>query len=202
MVTVGLMLCGFLLGGVPFGWLLAKWVGVDVRAEGSGNIGATNVGRVAGIKLGVLTLGLDALKGWAPTYVGWLVAGERLAAGMGCASVLGHVFSPYLAFKGGKGVATALGVFGVLDPWGLMGAVGVFVLATLASKVVALGSISAAVVLPFFLFLSGVNSRVWMLSIGVGLLVLFRHAGNLTSMFSSDGTADLGDSRPGAGDPK
>jgi acyl phosphate:glycerol-3-phosphate acyltransferase len=118
MISAGLLLLGYLSGSIPFGLILVRLTrGVDVRERGSGNIGATNVARVAGKGLGVFVLVLDALKGALPVLLAQRVAGSpELAAGVGLAAFVGHVAPPWLGFRGGKGVATALGVLAVLAP--------------------------------------------------------------------------------------
>ncbi|MCI0574380.1 MAG: glycerol-3-phosphate acyltransferase, partial [Myxococcaceae bacterium] len=124
-----LLVAGYLCGSVPFGVLVARWLrGVDVRQRGSGNIGATNVARVAGKRLGLVVLLLDALKGAAPVVLARaLLPGEAaLQAAAGLAAVLGHVFPVWLRLRGGKGVATALGVAAVLVPWAALAGAGVY----------------------------------------------------------------------------
>lgn len=144
----------YLCGSLPFGLLVARTVaGVDIREKGSGNIGATNVGRVLGAKWGIAVLLLDALKGLLPVALiprlfadgdsGAFVLLQVLA---GVATVVGHMFPVWLKFRGGKGVATSLGVVVVLTPFGSLAAFGGFALCMLASRIVALSSIVAAVV--------------------------------------------------------
>ncbi len=118
MIAAGLVLLGYLSGSIPFGLLLVRATqGVDVRERGSGNIGATNVARVAGKPLGVLVLVLDALKGALPVLLARAVEpGPVVPAAVGLAAFAGHVAPPWLGFRGGKGVATALGVLAVLAP--------------------------------------------------------------------------------------
>jgi len=155
----------YLLGSIPFGYLLVRMVhGEDVRRSGSGNIGATNVARKSPL-LGVITLLLDALKGAGAV---WLAAGivakpangladSRFYAMLSLAAVcavLGHMFPVWLGFRGGKGVATSLGAFALLAPYGILGALSVFLLVTLASRYVSLGSILAAASFPFITWLS------------------------------------------------
>ena len=142
----------YLLGSVPFGLLLGKRVaGVDVRQAGSGNIGATNVARTAGKKLGIVTLLLDGAKGALAVAATALAMGERLdgpwAAAAGLAAFLGHVFPPWLRFRGGKGVATAFGVFLVIAPAIAAIAVAVFAAVVAATRVPALGSLAASAML-------------------------------------------------------
>ena len=145
------VLLAYLCGSTPFGLLVAKFV-AGIRTEGSGNIGATNVGRVLGAKWGIGVLVLDALKGALPVFLvprfmtasdtSWFDLLQVLA---GVATVVGHMFPVWLKFRGGKGVATSLGVVLVLAPLGSLAGLGGFVLCMLASRIVALSSIVAAV---------------------------------------------------------
>ena len=166
MLTLLLIAAGsYLLGSIPFGYLLVRMVhGEDVRRSGSGNIGATNVARKSPL-LGVMTLLLDALKGagsvWlASQFIGKPANGladlrfyAMLSLAAVCA-VLGHMFPVWLHFRGGKGVATSLGAFALLAPYGILEALIVFLLVTLAFRYVSLGSIVAAVSFPIFSWLS------------------------------------------------
>lgn len=177
----GLLVGAYFFGAVPFGLLLAKLAGVDVRAAGSGNIGATNVARTAGKGLGIATLALDALKGATPVLVARLVldAGPAVQAGAGLAAILGHVFPVYLRFKGGKGVATALGVFAALTPAATGVAVATFALLFALFRVVSLGSLAAALALVgAAVYLDGRREVVALAGL-VTALVFLRHAGNI-----------------------
>lgn len=145
----------FLCGSVPFGLLLVKLVGKgDVRAHGSGNIGATNVSRVAGKGIGVLTLGLDMAKGFLPVY---LAKGQGMdpapVAAVALAAALGHVFTPWLMFKGGKGVATALGTALAFHWVMVLPSVGLFIVLLLVTRYVSLGSILGSALMPLSLAL-------------------------------------------------
>ena len=148
---------GYLLGSIPFGVLLTSLVaGKDVRAEGSGNIGATNVARVAGKKLGVLVLILDAGKGSLPMVLGlWLAPGQELLhVAVGSAAFLGHVFPVWLRFKGGKGVATALGVLLVLQPISALIGLGTWLAVLAVTRISSVGSLLGALfatIVGFFL---------------------------------------------------
>jgi glycerol-3-phosphate acyltransferase PlsY len=180
-----LVAVGYLCGSVPFGVIVASQLaGKDVRSAGSGNIGATNVARVAGKKLGALVLLLDALKGTLPVLLSLRVAPEQplLHVCVAVAAFLGHVFPVWLKFKGGKGVATALGVLLVLMPWSaLIGfAVWLAIMATL--RVSSIGSLLgglAAVASSFFLGVPLVYS-----ALGVGLMVamVVTHRSNIQRM--------------------
>ena len=154
----------YLLGSIPFGYLLVRIVhGEDVRRSGSGNIGATNVARRSPL-LGVITLLLDALKGAGPVWLASRLVGKpangladsRFYALLSLAAVcavLGHMFPVWLRFRGGKGVATSLGAFAPVAPYGILGALTVFLLVTLVSRFVSLGSIVAAASFPFVTWL-------------------------------------------------
>ena len=195
-----LPLAAYVVGSTPFGVLLARARGVDLRKVGSGNVGATNCGRALGRRWGILCFVLDVAKGLLPVLAaGWLVCPARGApsAGQqacwlltGCGAIAGHVFSFYLGFRGGKGVATALGV--VLGIWpyftfaGLI-ALGVWVAVTLTSRYVSLGSIVAAgVFLPAFAALQWRHlARLWPMGAFAGLmvvLILVRHRGNIARL--------------------
>ncbi len=175
----------YLLGGIPFGLLVARARGRDPRRQGSGNIGATNVGRVAGRVAGALTLLLDAAKGLASVWIaGVFVPGIAAASGAAAAAVLGHVFSPYTRFRGGKGVATAAGAFAALSPGASVVAFLVFLLLAAGSRTVSLGSIGAAVALP--------AASVWLAPGGgrfaaaliCGLLIVVRHRDNIRRLLA------------------
>jgi acyl phosphate:glycerol-3-phosphate acyltransferase len=151
LITVAL---AYLCGSIPFGLLIARGVaGVDIREQGSGNIGATNVGRVLGARWGIAALLLDALKGLLPVLLiprclavsntGWFDLLQVLA---GVATVVGHMFPVWLKFRGGKGVATSLGVVMILTPVGSLAAFVGFALCMFASRIVALSSIVAALI--------------------------------------------------------
>jgi len=132
----------YLLGSVPTGLLLGKLYGIDVRQEGSGNIGATNIYRTVGRKVGIITLVGDCLKGMLPVLLAWKMGlAEPMQAWIGLAAFCGHVFSIFLLFKGGKGVATALGVYLALAPLAVLGAVLIFVVLVLIWRYISLGSI-------------------------------------------------------------
>ncbi len=145
----------FLCGSIPFGLLLVKLSGKgDVRAHGSGNIGATNVSRVGGKALGVVTLLLDILKGFLPVFLAKkLGLGSDLLALLALAAVLGHVFTPWLKFQGGKGVATALGVILATQAQWIILPMATFIFVLWLTRHVSLGSILAAAMVPAQLLL-------------------------------------------------
>ena len=185
LVVIVAIVGSYLIGAIPFGLLIAsKWAGVDVRAAGSGNIGATNVARTAGKGLGLATLGIDVLKGATPVLVADYALGLPIGivAVVGYAAVLGHVFPVYLKFRGGKGVATALGVFVAITPaaTGVAGVVFLGVFALL--RVVSAGSLAAAVTLVVAVYLVDGRSAILILAVSIGLLIIVRHAENITRL--------------------
>jgi acyl phosphate:glycerol-3-phosphate acyltransferase len=180
-------LAAYLLGSVPFGLLLAKlFAGTDVRKSGSGNIGATNVARVVGPLAGVLTLIFDVAKG-----AGAVLLAEKLANGSAAwmtaaavAALLGHCFPVWLGFKGGKGVATAAGVFLVLSPLACLAAALLFVLVVVFWRYVSLGSISAAAAMPLLIYFLWAPRHapppaVTFGALAATLLIIYKHRGNL-----------------------
>lgn len=181
-VAIALLIGAYLLGAVPFGLLIAsRYAGVDVRAKGSGNIGATNVARTAGKKLGVITLFLDGLKGAIPVLVAEFALHQPIliVALAGLAAVLGHVFPIYLKLKGGKGVATGAGASLALAPLPTLIAAAVFLVVYAVGKVVSLGSLIASLVLlGAVYYLDGRNEVLWVTS-AIVLLILVRHRSNI-----------------------
>lgn len=171
----------YLIGSIPTAYLTARWAkGVDIRTVGSGNPGATNVFRSVGKTAGVITLILDALKGWAPVWLAaHFVSGDKVPVLCGLAAVAGHTWPLFLGFRGGKGVATSAGVFAALLPWAFSTALAVFIVGLAASRHVSVGSLAAAVTLPAAAFWKyGPVSASW-LALAVGLLVLVRHTSNI-----------------------
>src|SRR6266481_9434952 len=184
----------YLLGSIPFGLLLAKlFGGRDVRKAGSGNIGATHVARVAGPLAGVLTLVFDTAKGAAAVWLAGRFT-EGSATWMMIAAfavLLGHCFPVWLKFKGGKGVAPALGVFLMLAPLAALGALLVFILVCLAWRYVSLGSVSAAAAMPLLMYFLWAPGHAPPLVVDFGTLfasalVIFKHDANLQRL--ADGT--------------
>ncbi len=196
-LLIVLPLVGYGIGSIPFGVLIARSRGVDLRKVGSGNVGATNVGRVLGRPYGYVCFALDVAKGLLPV----LAAGAVLRnlpgfptlvhqfawLGAGCGAVLGHVFSVWLRFRGGKGVATALGVvLGIYPFFTLAGliAFALWIAVTLLSRYVSLGSVVAAIAfVPLFLALNwGRVADLWPLLVFAVLiiaLIVIRHRSNL-----------------------
>ena len=177
LLTIG----GYLSGSIPTGVILAKLFGTkDIRQEGSGNIGATNVYRVLGKGLGALTLGGDVLKGVIPVILACtLVDNEKWIAGVAFVTFLGHLFPVFLRFRGGKGVATALGIFLVIAPLMVPLAIISFVLVVMKWRYVSLGSLTASALMPIFLCVTGYPIVYVNLSLAMGCLIFYRHRGNI-----------------------
>jgi acyl phosphate:glycerol-3-phosphate acyltransferase len=177
----------YLLGSIPFGLLVAKVFGSeDVRKAGSGNVGATNVARVAGPLAGILTLGLDAAKGSAAVWLAAHFSGE--AAGWmvlaGLAALIGHCFPVWLRFHGGKGVATAAGMFLLLSPLALLGSLVLFLIVVGLSRYVSLGSIAAAAAMPLLIYFLWAPHHAPPLVVTFGafaaaMLIVYKHDANI-----------------------
>ena len=200
-------LAAYLLGSIPFGFLVAKAKGVDIRSAGSGNIGATNAMRVLGKPAGIAVLLLDAAKGYVacvflpPMIYNWLIPHysglflyfqdvpvelqTRFFVVAGICAVLGHNYTCWLKFKGGKGIATTAGVYLALAHWALLVALAVFILAILLTKYVSVGSIAAAIALvvtvwvmpPHNLFLGIVTTAL-------GVLAIYKHKSNIQRLLA------------------
>ena len=182
----------YLIGGVPFGWILYRLVkGKDIRSVGSGNIGATNVGRAAGSGIGAATLILDAAKGAAAVSLGVAATGEPVwGAAAGVGAVLGHCFPVYLGFRGGKGVATGCGAFLLLSPpasyTAMMIALGTFGAALALTRMVSVGSMIGAIAFPLAARALGAPLDVALWSAAASALIILRHHGNLRRILKGE----------------
>jgi len=173
---------GFFLGSLPCGFWLARAKGVDIRKKGSGNIGATNVGRILGKEWGYLVFALDAFKGWLAVWAAaeFLQAGDSVAVLTGMAAVAGHVFSPWLEFKGGKGVATSAGVLLGLSPTVLAATAAAWGISFAIKRIVSVSSLLAATAFPLFvLWLEPGRHTLLFAALALAGLVWFRHRDNL-----------------------
>jgi glycerol-3-phosphate acyltransferase PlsY len=180
------VLTAFLLGSLPFGHWLALLRGVDLRKQGSGNTGATNVGRVLGKKWGIFVFVLDLGKGWIAVALAKSVGNlpEIWSLTVGVFAVLGHVFSPWLGFRGGKGVATSAGILIGLAPWVALGVALIWFLTFQMSRTVSVASLCAATAFPLFVFCLMPEQKAFQwISIGMTVLVWFRHRDNLRRLF-------------------
>lgn len=187
---LGTVVPAYLLGALPWGLWISRTRGMDIRTRGSGNLGATNVYRQIGPGYGIAVLILDVLKGvvavlWGklgPTGAGFPGGIEVAAIVAGLAAILGHVFTVFAGFRGGKGVATTIGVFLALTPKAMLAALLVWLVVTWATKRVSAGSLALAAVYPIGIYLteSGESAR-WLLALGsvISVLIVFRHLDNI-----------------------
>lgn len=181
----------YLVGATPTSYWMGKaFHGVDLRREGSGNLGATNVFRVLGWKAAVPVVVIDMVKGWIPVglFSVWVGASIPWTLAFGGAAIVGHVFSFWVGFRGGKGVATSAGVFLALAPWAVLGAFAVWCLLTLPTGYVSLGSIGAAVVLPVLVALTPHRggAAVLVFSMALAAFVVWAHRGNVARLLRGE----------------
>jgi acyl phosphate:glycerol-3-phosphate acyltransferase len=175
----------YLIGAIPAGVILAKLKGIDPRKTGSGNIGATNVMRAAGKALGAFTLIGDILKGLIPAALA-IHFGQPypVIAAIGLAAFIGHLFPIYLKFKGGKGVATALGVYVAIHPLAILISIIVFILVFIKWRYVSLGSLIGTAVMPFALISLKAPFAYTYLSLIVGILIFIKHKDNIKRLLA------------------
>ena len=186
-LSAGLVLFAYLLGSIPFGLVLARRKGVDITSVGSKNIGATNVARNLGKKLGLLVLVLDALKGGGPVWLATFLVNRGVVdpfavTGAGLAAVLGHCFPVWLTFVGGKGVATALGIMLVMAPAQAGLAVLLFAGLYAAFRVASIGSLAASAAFAPALWLFDYPATHIALAVGLAAVIWFQHRGNIARL--------------------
>ena len=182
MINFFLLIAAYLAGSIPCGILVSKFMGSpDPRLQGSGNIGATNISRVSGKKAGLITLIGDALKGAAPALAGILLAPDTpyIAGLAGLAAFLGHLYPVFLRFKGGKGIATALGIFLVLTPWAIAIEILLFATIILTVRIVSVGSLMAALTLPVCICLLNYPKTYVLSALLIAILTIYKHRENL-----------------------
>ncbi len=179
-VVVLVLVVAYLAGSIPFGLLIARAHHVDIRAVGSGNIGATNVARALGKPWAAIVLLLDAAKGFGPVILAaHLVDDSRIIAATGLVAIIGHVLPVWLRFRGGKGVATGLGVFLALAPQAVAVAVVVYLGVYAIFRVSSLGSLTAAVALVAAMFVTHAPRPTLALGAIAAVLIIFTHRGNI-----------------------
>ena len=178
------IIVAYLIGSVPFALLLARrWGAADPRTFGSGNLGAANVLRASGIRAGVIVAVLDVAKGAASVALAMRISNGPVApAAAGFAAVVGHIYPVWLKFKGGKGVATACGVFSVLTPLAVPPALVVFLVSVWLTKYVSLGSILATIALPSIAYATGAPAAILIAAWSAAALILFRHRSNVARL--------------------
>jgi glycerol-3-phosphate acyltransferase PlsY len=179
--TFVLLIAGYLLGSIPFAYLLARrHRGIDLRLTGSGNVGAANLLRTTTKKIGVSAMALDVAKGVASVLVARQVdPGPTGPAVAGIAAVLGHIYPVWLGFRGGKGVATTCGVFSILAPQATAIATAVFLALVWWTRYISLGSVAGSIVLPPLAYLTGASDVTVIAAMIVAAIVVHRHRSNL-----------------------
>jgi glycerol-3-phosphate acyltransferase PlsY len=185
------IVAAYLVGAIPIGLLIARLKGVDLRAVGSGNIGATNAVRALGRGWGLPVFVLDVLKAAAPVWLAsrpWAI-GERADSGwciaaVGLAAVMGHIFPVYLRFRGGKGVACALGVFAVIEPMAALGCALLYMQTLVLTRISAVGSLTGVSVLTLFVWLEEHPLPHRALALAVAAIIWWRHRSNLRTLIA------------------
>jgi glycerol-3-phosphate acyltransferase PlsY len=174
----------YLIGSIPFALLLARrWGAEDLRRIGSGNLGAANVLRASGLTAGVLVAALDIAKGAVSVVLAQRLGGAGPGpAAAGVAAIVGHIYPVWLGFRGGKGVATACGVFTVLTPLAVPPALAIFLASVWVTKYISVGSVLASVVLPPVAYVTGSSGPVVAAAVAVSALIVFRHRSNLARL--------------------
>jgi glycerol-3-phosphate acyltransferase PlsY len=177
---------GYLAGSIPFAFLAGRFFrGIDIRRAGSGNVGAANVLRTTGVMTAVSVMLLDAAMGAAAVlFAERLAAGQSTPAYAGIAAVVGHIYPVWLRFRGGKGVATAAGVFGILTPLALAPAAAIFVVTVWATRFISLGSIVATLALGPLAFACGAPTATVSAAGVIALLIVFRHRANIARLIA------------------
>ena len=179
-MAVAMIGLAYLLGSIPSGFILGAWAGIDVRKSGSGNVGATNVARVLGKRQGVYTLIADVGKGFIPVFIALQLGFTAATAALvGVAAFLGHLFPLFLRFKGGKGVATALGVFLALAPLATSILILLFAVVMLVGRTVSLGSMIAAAAAPAVFWYLSYGRALIASSAFLAMMIVLRHRSNI-----------------------
>jgi glycerol-3-phosphate acyltransferase PlsY len=180
-----LFIFAYLLGSIPSGYIVGALAGVDVRNAGSGNIGATNVARIVGKRLGVLTLLADTAKGYVPVFIAWRMGlSPALVALVAITAFLGHLYPVFLRFRGGKGVATAFGALLAIAPVATLILIGVFGVVVLWSRRISLGSIAAALAAPIGLWTISAPAPFVAMGAILGAMVIVRHRDNIKRLLA------------------
>lgn len=181
MFTAVMLAAAYLLGSISFGLLIGKWfLGIDIREYGSGNAGATNLSRVMGTGPGIVVLLLDGLKGFVPVWLTLKVTGQPTAAMLvGLAAIVGHIWPVYFRFKGGKGVATTIGVMLAMSFWATLITGLLTVLIIAVSRYVSLGSLVFVSLMPWLLLFFDRGGMVFVMALALTVLVFWTHRENI-----------------------
>jgi glycerol-3-phosphate acyltransferase PlsY len=178
------ILAAYLIGSIPFALILARRWGTDLRQVGSGNLGAANVMRASGVTAGVLVAALDIGKGAASVWMAERVGGDAaLPAVAGLAAIVGHVYPVWLRFRGGKGVATACGVFSMLTPLAVPPALAIFAAVVWLTRYVSLGSVLASMAVPPIAYALGSPTPGVIAAAAASALIVFRHRSNVSRIW-------------------
>jgi len=183
-MTAAVILAAYLLGSIPFALILARRWGSDLRAVGSGNLGATNVMRASGVRAGVLVAILDMSKGAVSVWLAARISdGAPLPAAAGLAAIIGHIYPVWLRFRGGKGVATACGAFSMLTPLAVPPALAIFAVVVWLTQYVSLGSVLASMALPPIAYALGSPAPAVIAAAAASVLIVFRHRSNVSRVW-------------------
>lgn len=186
----------YLIGSIPTGFLIGRARGIDLRQHGSGNIGATNAMRVLGRGLGVFVLIVDLLKGWISAYAIPIIVKKILfpeidqsamavcSVFAGVGAVIGHTYTVWLGFNGGKGIATSAGVFLALTPVATLICLGIWLIIVVTTRLVSLGSIIAAILLPILVGVTARQRLILVVTVIVSILVIWRHKSNISRLIN------------------
>jgi len=185
-IKIGYIIFAYLCGAIPFAYILTKiFAGVDIRTIGSGNPGTTNVFRAAGKKVGIVVFILDISKGFIPVFFASYIDPSFIFAFIiAVCAMCGHIYTVFLKFKGGKGVATGLGVFLALTPIPTTIAFIVFILVFLLSGYVSLGSISASIILPIAAYFFNYNCEFIIFASIIAIVIIYKHKSNIKRLIS------------------
>lgn len=194
MIIISIIIA-FLCGSIPTGYLLIKKkLGIDIRTQGSGNIGSTNVKRIGGTKISILTQAIDVLKGVIPVLLGIYLSKvinikidtNIYVALIAIAAILGHNYSPFLKFKGGKGVNTTLGAFVLIAPIPTFTGVAVYFILRLFTKIVSIRSIGIAITLPLMSIITKLSTPIIIATASAGILMILRHKQNIVRLINKE----------------
>jgi glycerol-3-phosphate acyltransferase PlsY len=184
-MIAAVIVASYLIGSIPFALILARRWGADLRAVGSGNLGAANVMRASGVKAGLLVAALDMAKGAASVWIASSVSdGADLPAAAGLAAIVGHIYPIWLRFRGGKGVATACGVFAMLTPAAVPPALALFAAVVWLTKYISLASVVATIALPPIAYAFGAPAPAVAAAVAASAIIVFRHRSNVLRLWT------------------
>jgi glycerol-3-phosphate acyltransferase PlsY len=184
-MIAAVILAGYLIGSIPFALILARRWGADLRRVGSGNLGAANVMRASGLTAGLLVAALDMAKGAASVWLASRVSDSaELPAAAGLAAIIGHIYPIWLRFRGGKGVATACGVFSMLTPAALPPALAIFAAFVWLTKYISLASVVATIALPPMAYALGAPPPAVIAAVAAAAIIVFRHRSNVLRLWT------------------